>query len=96
MIRYIPEVTLRYFRVKVSGAKVSAIIIDPDGVVKSDVNGFVEYGIYEGSVYVPEHLWERGWYTVDIVVEFEGKFYQEQLSFYVLGQAPPSDGRTSP
>lgn len=81
---------------KVSGAKVSAIIIDPDGDIKSDVNGLVEHGIFEGSVYVPENLWQRGWYTVDIVVESEGKFYQEQLSFYVYGQAPPSGSNSSP
>ena len=78
------------FQGKVSGAKVSAIIIDPNGEVKSDMTGFVENGIYEGSVYVPENLWQRGWYTVDIVVEYEGKFYQEQLSFYVFGEPVPS------
>jgi len=84
------------FQGKVSGAKVSAIIIDPDGEIKSDVNGYVENGIYEGSVYIPDNLWQRGWYTVDIVVEFEGKFYQEQLSFYVYGEPAPSDGKASP
>jgi len=80
------------FQGKVSGAKVSAIIIDPNGEVKSDLSGYVENGIYEGSVYVPENLWQRGWYTVDIVIEFEGKFYQEQLSFYVFGEPQPSNG----
>ena len=84
------------FQGKVSGAKVSAIIIDPNGDVKSDVSGFVEHGIYERSVYVPENLWQRGWYTVDVVVEFEGKFYQEQLSFYVYGHPPPDDGCNAP
>lgn len=80
------------FQGKVSGAKVSAIIIDPNGEVKTDVSGFVENGVYEGAVFVPENVWQRGWYTVDIVIEFEGKFYQEQLSFYVFGEVATSDG----
>lgn len=80
------------FQGKISGAKVSAIIIDPNGVIKADFEGMVENGIYEGSVMVPENLWQRGWYTVDLVIEFEGKFYFEQLSFYVFGQPQPDSG----
>lgn len=83
------------FQGKVSGAKISAIIIDPNGVVKTNFEGLVENGLFEGSVIVPENLWQRGWYTVDMVIEFEGKFYPEQLSFYVLGETK-SDGGTQP
>ncbi len=83
------------FQGKVSGAKVSAIVIDPNGEIKADFEGFVENGLYEGSVFVPENLWQRGWYTVDIVVEFDGDFYSEQLSFYVYGQ-PASDSSGCP
>lgn len=80
----------------VSGAKVSAIIIDPNGEIKHDFEGFVEHGIFEGSVLVPENLWQRGWYTVDLVVEFEGKFYQEQLSFYVYGTVQSNSSSSCP
>ena len=74
---------------KISGAKVSTIIIDPNGEIKADIEGYVTHGLYEGTVYVPENLWQRGWYTADIVIEFEGKFYLEQLTFYVYGNPPP-------
>ena len=83
------------FQGKVSGAKISAIIIDPNGVVKTNFEGFVENGLFEGSVIVPENIWQRGWYTVDMVIEFEGKFYPEQLSFYVLGETKSDGGSTS-
>lgn len=80
----------------VSGAKVSGIIIDPNGEIKHDFEGFVENGLFVGSVIVPENLWQRGWYTVDLVVEFEGKFYPEQLTFYVYGMPQPSSSFTCP
>jgi len=83
------------FEGKISGAKISAIIIDPNGVIKTDFKGIVENGLFEGSVLVPENLWQRGWYTIDIVIEFENNFYQEKLSFYVLGETK-SDGGTTP
>jgi len=77
------------FQGTISGAKVSAIITDPNGAVKADFQGVVEYGEYEGVVYVTENLWQQGWYVTDLVIEFEGKFYHEQLTFYVFA-APPS------
>lgn len=79
------------FQGKISGAKVSAIILDPDGEVRADFEGIVEHGLYEGSVLVPQNLWQKGWYTVDLVIEYDGKFYPEQLTFYVLGRTVPSD-----
>ncbi len=75
----------------ISGARVTAIISDPNGEIKSDTTGIVEYGVYEGTVYVPYNLWIKGWHTVDLEIEFEGKLYYEQLSFYVYGQPPPKD-----
>ena len=48
--------------------------------------------MFEGGVIVPENLWQHGWYIVDIVIEFEDKFYPEQLSFYVLGKVKSSGG----
>lgn len=75
----------------ISGAKVTAIISDPDGVIKSDTTGIVEYGTYEGTIYVPYNLWQKGWYTVDLQIEFEGKLYYEELTFYVYGMTVPSD-----
>ncbi len=83
------------FQGKISGAKVSAIIIDPNGEIKGDFEGLVENGLFEGSILVPENLWQRGWYVVDLVIEFEGKFYPEQLTFYVLGETK-SDGGGCP
>ena len=74
---------------KISGAKVTGIIVDPNGEVKHDFDGIVENGLFENSVTVPENLWQRGWYVVDLAVEFEGKFQFEQLTFYVSGE--PSD-----
>ena len=84
------------FQGKISGAKVSAIILDLEGEVRADFEGVVEHGLYEGSVFVPENLWQKGWYTVDIMIEHEGNFYPEQLTFYVLGTTAPSDSSGSP
>jgi len=84
------------FEGKISGAKISAVIIDPNGEIKIDFEGMVENGLFEGGVMVPENLWQRGWYTVDIVIEFEDKFYPEQLSFYVLGETKSDGGSSCP
>lgn len=81
------------FEGRISGATVTAIISDPDGVIKSDTTGIVEYGIYEGTVHVPHNLWKKGWYTIDLQIEFEGKLYYEQLSFYVYGHPPIHDSK---
>jgi len=78
------------FEGKISGAKISAIIIDPNGEIKADFEGYSENGMFEGVVDVPENLWMGGWYTVDIVIEFDNKFNLEQLSFYVYGKVAPS------
>lgn len=83
------------FQGKISGAKVSTIIIDPNGEIKADFEGFVEDGIYEASVYVPENLWQKGWYSVDMIIEFEDKFYPQQLSFYVFGTVTPDGGNSN-
>jgi len=82
------------FQGKISGAKVVSIISDPNGEIKHDFEGFVENGLYEGSVIVPENLWQKGWYTVDVLIEFEGIFYYEQLAFYVYGEVSQNDGCT--
>jgi len=74
----------------ISGVKVSAVIVDPDGELKAEISGLSEYGLFEGTVYVPENLWTKGWYAVDIVIEHDEKFYHEQLTFYVYGQVPSS------
>jgi len=84
------------FQGKISGAKISAMIIDPNGEVKTSFEGIVENGLFEGGVIVPENLWQRGWYIVDIVIEFEDKFYPEQLSFYVLGETKSDGGSSCP
>ena len=79
------------FQGKIDGVTVFAIITDPNGDVKADFSGMTENGIYEGSVNVPENLWQRGWYTVDLVVEYDGQSQFEQLTFYVYGRTVPSD-----
>ena len=79
------------FQGKIDGVTVSAIISDPDGNTKADFSGITENGIYEGTVNVPENLWQRGWYTVDLVIEHEGQFQFEQLTFYVYGHTVPKD-----
>lgn len=84
------------FQGKISGAKISAIIIDPNGEVKTSFEGIVENGLFEGGVIVPENLWQRGWYTIDMIIEFEDKFYPEQLSFYVLGETKSDGGSSCP
>ena len=78
------------FQGKISGVKVSAAIVDPNGELKAEISGLSENGLFEGVVYVPENLWTKGWYAVDIVIEHDEKFYHEQLTFYVHGQVPPS------
>jgi len=84
------------FQGKISGAKISAMIIDPNGEIKTGFEGIVENGLFEGGVIVPENLWQRGWYIVDIVIEFEDKFYPEQMSFYVLGETKSDGGSSCP
>ena len=74
------------FQGTISGVKVSAAIVDPNGELKAEISGLSENGLFEGVVYVPENLWTKGWYTVDIVIEHDEKFYHEQLTFYVYGQ----------
>lgn len=82
------------FEGKISGANVSAIITDPNGDTKADFEGIVENGLYEGSIAVPENLWQMGWYTINLVIEFEGEYYTDSLSFYVYGSVV-SDGSSS-
>ena len=79
------------FQGKLDGVIVSGIISDPDGDIKADFSGITENGIYEGTVNVPENLWQRGWYTVDLAIEHEGQFQFEQLTFYVYGHPVPKD-----
>jgi len=84
------------FEGKISGAKISAMIIDPNGMIKTIFQGTVENGMFEGGIIVPENLWQRGWYIVDIIIEFEDEAYLEQLSFYVLGETKSSGGSSCP
>lgn len=80
------------FQGKISGAKVTGIIIDPNGELKTEFKGFVENGLFEGSVIVPENLWQRGWYSTDLLIEFEGNYHTKQLAFYVTGETSDSGG----
>ena len=84
------------FEGKLDDVKVSAIIFDPNGELKTEISGFSENGIFEGSVMVPENLWQKGWYTVDMVIEYDEKFHHEQLTFYVYGQVQPSGDLSCP
>jgi len=79
------------FQGKIDGVTITAIIADPNGDVKADFSGITKHGLYEGSVNVPENLWQRGWYTVDLVIEYKGQFQFEQLIFYVYGHTVPKD-----
>jgi hypothetical protein len=88
-------VDFQQFQGKISGATVKTIITDPNGVTKAELEGIVTDGTYEGSVVVPQNLWMRGWYTTDIVIEYESQSYADKLSFYVFG-APPPKGSDPP
>jgi len=78
------------FQGTISGVKVSAAIVDPDGELKAEISGLSENGLFKGTVYVPENLWTKGWYTVDMIIEHDEKSYPEQLTFYVYGHVPSS------
>lgn len=80
------------FEGKISGANISAMIVDPNGEIKTTLVGTVENGMFEGGVIVPENLWQRGWYIVNIIIEFEDEFYLDDLSFYVLGETESDSG----
>lgn len=80
------------FEGKISGANISAMIVDPNGEIKTTFVGTVENGMFEGSVVVPENLWQRGWYTVNIIIEFDDEFYLDDLLFYVLGETKSDSG----
>ena len=82
------------FEGKVSGAIVSVTIKDPNNEIKKDFGGTVKNGVFEGSVYVPENIWQRGWYTVDVEIQYDGKSYSKQLSFYVFGESSTNNGLT--
>jgi len=77
---------------KISGAKVTGIIIDPNGELKTEFEGFVENGLFEIGITVPENLWQRGWYSTDLLIEFEGNYHTKQLAFYVTGETSDSGG----
>jgi len=81
--------SMQQFQGLVEGAKVYAIISDPNGLPRVEVEGIAKHGVFEGVVLVPENLWQRGWYNVDIVIEFQDEFYYEKLAFYVFGS--PAD-----
>ena len=80
------------FQGKISGAKVTAIVIDPNGELKTEFQGFVENGLFEVGITVPENLWQRGWYSTDLLIEFEGDYHTKQLAFYVTGETSDSGG----
>jgi len=84
------------FQGKLSGAKVSVTITDPNNEVKEKITGIVENGLYEGTVKVVENLWMRGWYVVDVTIEYEGQTHTEQLTFYVTGKVDSGNDLSCP
>ena len=81
---------------KVNGVKIAAVIKDPEGNIKTTLNGVTEFGEYSGNIYIPENLWSKGWYSVEISAKSDLGEVEKTIEFYVAGQTPPSGGNPCP
>ena len=81
---------------KVDGVKIVAITKSPEGKILNTQTGVTQYGIYNGKVYVPENLWSKGWYTLEISASGDIGESQKTIEFYVAGQTTPNGGKTCP
>ncbi|PIY90513.1 MAG: hypothetical protein COY74_01000, partial [Nitrosopumilales archaeon CG_4_10_14_0_8_um_filter_34_8] len=79
---------------KIDGVKITAITKNPEGKILNSQTGITKYGIYEGKIYVPENLWPRGWYTIEISADGDIGSVQKTIEFYVAGQTPSHGGST--
>lgn len=84
------------FNGKVDGVEVVAVVKDPDGKIIDTQNGVTKFGVYQGSVYIPENLWARGWYIIDISSNSELGQAENTIVFYVMGQTADKDGSICP
>lgn len=77
---------------EIDGLKITAITKSPDNKIINTQTGFTKYGIYEGTIYIPENLWIRGWYTIEISASGDMGEVQKTIKFYVAGQKPQNEG----
>ena len=81
---------------KLDGVKITAVTKNPDGKILNTQTGVTKYGIYEGKIYVPESLWGKGWYTIEISASSDIGNAQKTIEFYVAGQTAYKGGSTCP
>lgn len=74
---------------KVDGVEIVAVVKDPKGNILETQKGVTKYGIYQGKIYVPENIWSRGWYSIDISAKSELGQIQKTIEFYVIGEKTP-------
>lgn len=78
---------------KIDGVKITTITKSPDNKILNTQTGITKYGIYEGTIYIPENLWIRGWYTIEISASGDIGEAQKTITFYVAGQTPENNGK---
>lgn len=81
---------------KLDGVKITAVTKSTDDKILDTQIGITKYGIYEGKIYVPENLWGKGWYTIEISASSDIGNAQKTIEFYVAGQTAYKGGSTCP
>lgn len=81
---------------KLDGVKITAVTKSTDDKILDTQTGVTKYGIYEGKIYVPENLWGKGWYTIEISGSSDIGNAQKTIEFYVAGQTAYKGGNTCP
>src|SRR3989338_3543814 len=84
------------FFVKIDGVKITAVTKNQDGKILDTQTGITKYGMYKGKIYVPENLWGKGWYTIEILASGDLGEAQKTIEFHVAGQTPQNGGNTCP
>ena len=76
---------------KLDGVKIQVTITDKQNNILQEFNGITQSGIYEQSIRIPDNLWPRGTYYLNLDLEYNGNFYQTSKEFFILGD-PPDKG----
>jgi len=84
------------FQGKMNGVEIVAVVKDPQGKILETQNGITKNGMYQGSVYVPENLWSKGWYSIDISAKNDLGQVEKTIEFYVMGQTASKSGSACP
>ena len=76
---------------KLDGVKIQVTITDKQNNILREFSGITQSGIFEQSIRIPDNLWPRGTYYLNLDLEYNGNFYQTNKEFFILGD-PPDKG----